>query len=102
MKRRYRLSPQATLDLLRVWQYFAKSGGLEIADRVESDLIAKIGMLAELPNLGHWRHDLTAAPVRFFLVHSHFIIYRPDSNPLQVVAIVHGNRDVKRLLRKLF
>jgi plasmid stabilization system protein ParE len=37
--------------------------------------------------------------VKFFSVYSYLIVYRPESSPLQVVAILHGHRDVERLLR---
>lgn len=48
---------------------------------------------------GHWRKDLTDEPVKFFAVYSYLIIYRPETNPLQVIAILHGYRDVGQLLK---
>lgn len=70
-----------------------------MADRVESVIRDKIGLLAATPGSGHWRKDLTDEPVRFFAVYSYLIVYRTGTRPLQVVAIVHGQRDVERLLR---
>ncbi len=99
MKRRYRLSPKAVRDLLRIWTFTQEGGGIDVADRVQSVIISKIGMLSENPDAGHWRPDLTAAPVRFFAVYSYLVIYRPETKPLQIVTIVHGNRDVRRLLK---
>jgi plasmid stabilization system protein ParE len=55
-------------------------------------------MLSEAPGVGHTRRDLTVAPVRFFSAYSYVIVYNPDSRPLEVVAILHGNRDVEHLL----
>jgi plasmid stabilization system protein ParE len=46
------------------------------------------------------RKDLTDLDVRFFTVYSYLIVYRPDTVPLQVVAILHGRRDVDKVLRQ--
>ena len=53
-----------------------------------------------MPGIGHWRHDLTDEPVKFFSVYSYLIVYRPNTEPLQVIAILHGRRDIERLLRE--
>jgi len=37
--------------------------------------------------------------VKFFSVFSYLIVYRPDTNPLQVVSILHGRRDVEQILK---
>ena len=70
-----------------------------MADRVESVIREKIGFLATTPGSGHWRKDLTHEPVKFFSVYSYLIVYWPETKPLQVVAILHGQRDVERLLK---
>jgi plasmid stabilization system protein ParE len=67
---------------------------------VESVIRDKIVVLARSPGMGHRRQDLTSADVRFFPVYSYLIVYRPERKPLQVVAILHGNRDVERILAK--
>ena len=54
--------------------------------------------MAGTPGAGHWRRDLTDEPVRFFPVYSYLIVYLPETKPLQVVAILHGHRDVEQLL----
>ena len=35
----------------------------------------------------------------FFPVYSYLIVYRPRTEPLQVAAILHGRRDVERILK---
>jgi len=32
--------------------------------------------------------------------YSYLIVYRPETDPMQVVAILHGRRDIERLLRE--
>jgi plasmid stabilization system protein ParE len=98
MKRRYILAPQAARDLVDIWHYIQHESSLETANRVESVIRSKFAYLADFPNAGHWRRDLTDAPVRFFSVYSYLIVFRPDTKPLQIVAIVHGRRDVEKIL----
>ena len=99
MKSRYILAPEAARDLVQIWQYIKQKTSLEMANRVESVIRQKVASLAGTSGGGHSRKDLTDARVKFFSVYSYLIVYRPDSRPLQVVAILHGHRDVKQLLR---
>ncbi len=69
-----------------------------MADRVEAVILTKMVTLAETPLLGHWRRDLTSANVRFSRVYSYLIVYRPDTFPLQIVAVLHAARDVSAIL----
>lgn len=98
MKSRYILSPEAGMDLLEIWRYIRSEASVKMADRVESVILEKIVYLAGNPGGGHSRKDLTDEPVRFFAVYSYLIVYRPETKPLQVVAILHGQRELRQLL----
>jgi plasmid stabilization system protein ParE len=98
MKRRYILAPQAARDLVDIWRYIRQESNRETADRVEAVIRSKFAYLADFPNAGHWRRDLTEVAVRFFSVYSYLIVYRPETKPLQIVAILHGRRDVTKIL----
>jgi plasmid stabilization system protein ParE len=100
MMRRYVLAPEAALDLVQIWRYVKEKAGVEMADRVESVIREKIVFLAGTPGAGHWRKDLTGEPVKFFPVYSYLVVYRSEKKPLQVIAILHGQRDVEQLLEK--
>lgn len=99
MSPRYILAPQAAQDLVEIWEYIRDQSSLAIADRVESVIRNRIGFLSENPGTGHWRKDLTACRVKFFSVYSYLIVYRPETKPLQIVSILHGHRDVEKILR---
>ena len=99
MTGRYVLAPTAALDLAQIWRYIKKQSSLEMADRVESVIRDKIVFLAGAPDAGHWRPDLTDEPDKFFPVYSYLIVYRPGTKPLQVVSILHGHRNVERILK---
>ncbi len=100
--RRYILAPEAAHDLVEIWRYLNMKASVEIADRVGRAVREKMVFLAGAPGAGHWRKDLTDARVRFFSVYSYLIVYRPETKPLQVVAILHGYRDVGQILRGRF
>jgi len=55
--------------------------------------------LAENPGIGHTREDLTARPLKFWRVYSYLVVYDPSSRPLRIIAVLHGARDVKQLLK---
>ena len=102
MKARYVLAPQAARYLVAIWRHIKQRTSVSAADRVESAIRDKMLYLARAPLGGHWRKDLTDRPVRFLAVYSYLIVYRPEARPLEIVAILHANRDVKRALRGRF
>ena len=87
------LSPDAEEDIWLLWQYLLLEAGLAVAHQVESTIFEKIELLARMPGAGHSRRDLTDEPVKFFAAYSYLIVYRPETKPLQVVAVLHGRRD---------
>ena len=99
MKRRYVLAPEAASDLVQIWRYIKKQSSVEIADHVESVILDKIVFLAGSSGAGHSRKNLTDEPVKFFPVYSYLIVYKTDTNPLQIVSILHGRRDVEQILK---
>jgi len=97
----YQFTPQAVDDLFEIWSYIA-GDDLEAANRVEEVIQAACGFLAESPLAGRIREDLTALPLRFWLVQpyrNYWIVYNPEKKPLQIIRIIHAARDLPRLLR---
>jgi plasmid stabilization system protein ParE len=67
------------------------------------EIITACRRLAKHPRMGTKRQDVTSLPVRFWTVTkfpNYVIVSRPDASPLQVVAILHGRRDLKDILEK--
>lgn len=54
--------------------------------------------LGRTPGAGHVREDLTAEPVKFWTVFSYLIVYDPATHPIQIMRIIHGNREVSAIL----
>jgi antitoxin ParD1/3/4 len=98
----FQLTPQATEDLDAIWWFIAEDNR-EAADRVEMEILATCRRLAKHPRMGTMRQDVTPRPVRFWIITkfpNYVIVYRPETVPLQVVAVLHGKRDLKEVLER--
>jgi plasmid stabilization system protein ParE len=95
----YRLAPAAEQDIFEIWAYIAAQNE-RAADDLETDILNGCARVAQRPDLGHFRRDLTNRNVRFFPVRSVcVIIYNPDSDPIRVLRVLHGARDAKNQLK---
>ena len=55
-------------------------------------------LLGKQPGVGHVREDLTGRPVKFWPVYSYLIVYDPETEPIQILRVLHGMRDVEEIL----
>jgi plasmid stabilization system protein ParE len=96
----YQFTPQAVDDLFDIWSLIARDNP-EAADRVEEAVFRTCDFLADTPLAGRVRTDLTALPVRFWVVQpypNYLIVYDPEKKPLQVIRILHAARDLPSVL----
>ena len=91
------LTPRAEQDVSDIWDYIA-ADSIEAADRVLAVLEKTLHRLAKNPGIGHMREDLADRRHRFFLVYSYLIVYRFETQPLQVIRVLHAARDVQSIL----
>ena len=95
--KRFELARRAVGDLKNIWDFVAEDN-FDAADRLLEDFYRAFDRLAGMPGIGHTRDDLTNRNVLFWPVHAYLVIYT-DSKPLRIVRVVHGKRDVKKLLK---
>ena len=95
----FRLSLEASQDLIEIYEYIAQDN-VDAAERVRLELLEAMQGLAEMPGMGHRREDLTRSPVLFWNVRSYQIIYQRGTRPLEIVAVLHGKRNIRRILRE--
>ena len=98
----YALTPLAKADIFDIWSYIAKESE-NAADRVEQAIYDACAFLAEGHLRGHSRPDLTARNVRFWTLTrypNYTVVYRPETSPLQVVAVLLGKRNLRRMLKE--
>jgi plasmid stabilization system protein ParE len=100
MQVRYQFTPRALDDFDAIWKYIAEDN-VNAANRVEAAILEACASLARHPLLGSKRAEITDLPVRFWAVTrfpNYILVYRPEAKPLQVVAILHGKREMESLL----
>jgi plasmid stabilization system protein ParE len=96
--KRFRLAPEARHDIGEIWAFIERDNK-EVAARVREEIRGACRRLAQLPHIGHRRDDLTIRQdVRFWPVYSYLIVYRPDTRPLEILRVLHGNRNVMSIL----
>lgn len=95
----YKFTLVAHSELLEIIEFIASESGPDRAEAVVSDIERAAARLAEYPEMGHKRSDLTDEPLRFWSIHRFLLIYRPSTRPLEFIHIVSGWRDVEALLR---
>ena len=102
MKARVMLRPGVVADLQSILAYLA-SNSLSAADRFADAVAPTLDALAAMPGKGSlksFRHpelsDIRSWNVAGF--RDYLILYRPIAGGIQVLAIVHGARDLPSLL----
>ena len=88
------LTPRGEQDIGDIWDYIA-ADSVDAADRVLTAIEETLNRLAQDPGIGHIREDLADRRHRFFLVYSYLIVYRWETEPLQILRILHAARDVQ-------
>ena len=92
-------SPRAKADVLSIGRYIAEqSGSHTTAYRFLDKIDERIKFLAHHPMAGEARPDL-AANARAFPVGNYVLFYRPISDGIQVLRVLHGARDIPRIFR---
>jgi plasmid stabilization system protein ParE len=95
----YLLSPDALQDLQDIWDFVALDN-VNAADQSEDEFFSAFEKLARQPRMGHTRLDLTDRDVRFWPVGSYLTVYRQLPKTLEVIAVLHGSRDIPEVMRK--
>ena len=98
----YVLTPLAKTDIFNIWSYIADNSE-EAAGRVERAIYDACAFVAEAPLRGHTRPDLTTRSLRFWTLTrypNYSVAYRPETSPLEIVAVLHGKRNIRRILKR--
>ena len=97
----FRLTGDAIADIDAIWLHIY-SDNPNAADAVEDEIRSTCALLAVSPLQGHLRRDLTKLPIRFWVLSkypNYVIVYDPHARPLAILRVLHGMRDLKRLLK---
>lgn len=96
----FRLTPSAEEHVGDIVGFIATDNE-DAAVRVRHALYSAFDLLASRPDIGHAREDLTNRPLKFWSVYSYLVVYDPASDPLSIIAVLHGARDVAHVLKEI-
>ena len=85
-------SPRAKSDLVEIWDYIAEDSEAR-ADAFIDRIDKKFRTLAQRPGMGRLRDEL-AVDLRSFPVGRYVIFFRPLSNGVNIVRVLHSARDL--------
>lgn len=95
----YRLTPKAMDGFLRIASYVDERFGIEVAERVITDLERAFDQLAKSPGIGHRRTDLTRDErILFWPVGPTLVAYRSSPECLEILFVERGDLDWERML----
>jgi toxin ParE1/3/4 len=91
------LTPEASNDLIQIGLYIEADSPTN-ADRFLRKIEDAMRRLSEFPGMGQRRDDL-APDLRSFPVGNYLIFYLPLRDGIDVVRVLHGARDLRRLFQ---
>ncbi len=91
------LSVVAEQDIDEIITYLAQENSV-VAQTFLDALFDAMDNLAEYPELGHLREDLTDRPVKFWPFKWHYLIVYKPTYPIEIVRVLSGFRDIVSLI----
>jgi plasmid stabilization system protein ParE len=88
----FALHPEAYDDIDEIRTYIAEDSP-DAADRRVNEIFDRLRQLARFPGQGFRRPNYTSLPLRFIAVRDYLIVYAPETDPLWVLAVIHGRRN---------
>ncbi len=85
-------SAQAERDTVEIWAYIARNNP-SAADHLLDTFDEIFTSLSMQPHLGKSVEEL-AANLRFFPTGNYLIFYRPVTDGVEIVRVLHGARDI--------
>ncbi len=91
----YKLTVKADLDIDDIWEYTNSQWGENQASKYLSQLEERFIALAENPNIGKQRYELTESPMSYHCGR-HVIFYRKARKGIEVRRVLHDSMDFPR------
>jgi plasmid stabilization system protein ParE len=97
----YKLAPPAQEDLASIRDYYQREAGYRILRRMLAEFVEAFRLIARTPSIGHKREDLAEKrPILFWPVRDYLIVYRVTTDPVEIVTIARGSRDVATIIQR--
>lgn len=93
------IAAEARDDLTNIWGEIARDRDASSADRMNAKILEKCRAHARFPETGRLREDLGRG-IRSFPVSPYVVFFRPAEGTIEVLRVIHGRRDVDRIMRR--
>jgi plasmid stabilization system protein ParE len=93
VKRLFALTPEARNDLKEILLDIAEDSPAT-AERLRSEFYEGLQLLGRSPGIGHYHDELLGRKYRFWNFYSYVVAYVWEAQPIQVISVVHGARDL--------
>ena len=93
MKRLVVLTPETKAGLREILGDIAEDSP-DAAERLRSGFYSGLQALGRSRGIGHYHDELLSRKYRFWNFYSYVVVYAWQANPIQVISVVHGSRDL--------
>jgi toxin ParE1/3/4 len=93
--RNIKRTKRANQDLISIWRYIAEDNP-EAATKQLDAIEQKCQLLLRYPKIGRSRYDIRKG-LRTFPCDAYIILYRETAEGIEIVRVVHGARELRRL-----
>lgn len=90
----YIITGAARRDLDQLFGYLERQN-VRAAIVLYDEMIEAMSRLAEFPNTGHFRADITERELRFWTVRRWHIVYDPMTRPIEIVRVVAADQTIE-------
>lgn len=90
----WRFATVALADFREIIHHVEQESGSAMADRLRDDFFGAFDLLAGSPRIGRVK-EYTPPGVRGWVVHSYVVFYDAEVEPIRIVRILHGARDLR-------
>jgi len=94
----YVLTAHASDEFDAILYELAETSGWDRSMDLEERLYEAFLSLAANPGIGHLRQDLLPHEIYFHYVRPYMVVYRRNTSPLLIIAVIHGARDIPALV----
>src|SRR5260370_20779408 len=97
----YILAPTAQEDLVEIRDYYQQEASYGIERHLLAEFVDAFRTIAKTPGIGHRREDLAEnRPVLFWRMRDYLIVYRAATDPVEIVTIARGSRDIVTIITR--
>lgn len=100
MAKKFKLTPEAKLDLKKIGRFTEKEWGKEQRNKYLAQLDTRIRNIAENPHLGRERPEIKAG-YRGVNEGKHVIFYRIRDTGVEILRVLHGSMDIEHRLGRI-